>query len=79
MNLLADTDPAEYDKRIKEWHKRQLEAREKGARGSGGDSRVSEDRRDTEQSGDLGLRKSLARERRAARYRHCFVMARYHA
>lgn len=33
LNVLAETDPAEYDRRIKEWHERKMEERERGERG----------------------------------------------
>lgn len=60
LNELADSDPAEYDRRIKEWHKRKIEGR-------GGTSSNLDVHVDQTQSGDLERRKSLARERREAR------------
>lgn len=64
LNLLADTDPAEYDRRIKEWHKKKLEIRERGGVGGGGVG----DGLELDYAGNLERRKSLARERRDARY-----------
>lgn len=65
LNDLADSDPAEYDRRIKEWQKRKIEGRDGTSSnlsvGGGGDGV------DQTQNGDLERRKSLARERRAAR------------
>ena len=60
LNELADSDPAEYDRRIKEWQKRKIEGRD------GTSSNLDVDV-DHTQSGDLERRKSLARERRDAR------------
>lgn len=64
LNILADTDPVEYDRRIKEWHKKKLEIRE---RGGVGDEGVG-DGLELDFAGNLERRKSLARERRDARY-----------
>lgn len=65
LNTLADTDPEEYDRRIKEWHKRKIEGRDgPGGRGGGVGGGDESDRK---RSGDLERRKSLARERRDAR------------
>ncbi|CAM9252372.1 unnamed protein product [Ectocarpus sp. 12 AP-2014] len=61
MNELADSDPAEYDRRMKEWHKRKIEGRD------GTSSSLGSDAVDHTESGDLKRRKSLARERRSAR------------
>lgn len=61
LNELADSDPAEYDRRIKEWHKRKIEGRDGTSSNLGGDAV------DHTESGDLERRKSLARERRSAR------------
>lgn len=65
LNELADSNPAEYDRRIKEWQKRKIEGRDGTSSslsvGGGGDGV------DQTQNGDLERRKSLARERRAAR------------
>lgn len=62
LNELADTDPAEYDRRIKKWYKRKMDGRDASSGGldigAGGDQ---------ERSGELDRRKSLARERRDAR------------
>lgn len=61
LNELADSDPAEYDRRIKEWHKRKIEGRDGTSSSLGGDAV------DHTESGDLERRKSLARERRSER------------
>ena len=67
LNDLADTDPAEYDRRIKEWRKRKLEGRDGSAgRGVGGGD--GDGGADIDEIGDVERRKSLARERREARY-----------
>eukprot|EP00903_Cladosiphon_okamuranus_P007797 g7546.t1 len=60
LNELADSDPAEYDRRVKEWHKRKIEGRD-------GTSSSLDVHVDQTQRGDLERRKSLARERREAR------------
>lgn len=62
LNELADNDPAEYDRRIKEWHKKKMDS--KDPRGAGrGDKGGS----DGDLSENLERRKSLARQRRDAR------------
>lgn len=65
LNELAETDPAEYDRRIKEWHKRKMEERDGISRSL--DAEDGDDP-DQDQKGDLERRKALARERRDARY-----------
>lgn len=65
LNELADSDPAEYDRRIKAWHKRKIEGRDgtSSSLNAGDDG----DGVDQTQNGDLERRKALARERRDAR------------
>lgn len=63
LNELADTDPQEYDRRIKEWHKKKVEGRD----GGGLETTDVGDAVDRQLTGDLERRKSLARERRNAR------------
>lgn len=64
MNDLADTDPVEYDRRIKEWHKKKIE--ERHVNGGGFDTGSSDDT-DRNRIGQLEQRRALARERRNAR------------
>ncbi|CAM9456334.1 unnamed protein product, partial [Discosporangium mesarthrocarpum] len=59
LNLLADTDPDEYDRRMKEFYKKKL-AEAATAKTGVGDG-------DADRPGDLERRRSLARERRDAR------------
>ncbi|CAM9618041.1 unnamed protein product [Pylaiella littoralis] len=65
LNELADSDPAEYDRRIKAWHKRKIEGRD----GTSSSLNAGDDGGgvDQTQNGDLERRKALARERRDAR------------
>lgn len=68
LNLLAETDPAEYDRRIKQWHKEKMDLWESNDRGAGASAGGEEDRGEDDISANLERRKSLARERRITRH-----------